>query len=185
MSAVISASVTTRAVTVIVPSARILSVKHGWKTASRICFRSHTFMWFLLYLIHSIACFFNTRQIFTTCCLPCTWETIAQFSYTNLHAETGMVAILHTWGQNLSLHPHIHCVVPGGGINFKGQWKQVSTSENGKVFLFRVENLSNVFRGKFIDALQRSCHKRRSLLMICTKPIGLFTPRSHLPGQSR
>jgi hypothetical protein len=84
-----------------------------------------------------------------------TWETIAQFSYTQLHAETGMVAILHTWGQNLSLHPHIHCIVPGGGINFKGQWKQVSTSENGKVFLFSVENLSNVFRGKFIGALKK------------------------------
>lgn len=84
-----------------------------------------------------------------------TWETISQFSYTQLHAETGMVAILHTWGQNLSLHPHIHCVIPGGGINFRGQWKQVSTSENGKVFLFRVENLSKVFRGKFIAALKR------------------------------
>lgn len=85
----------------------------------------------------------------------CTWETIAQFSYTKLHAETGMVAILHNWGQNLSLHPHIHCVVPGGGINFRGKWKQVSTSENGKVFLFRVENLSRVFRGKFKEALQK------------------------------
>ena len=84
-----------------------------------------------------------------------TWETIAQFSYTKLHAETGMVAILHTWGQNLSLHPHIHCVIPGGGINFKGQWKQVKTSENGKVFLFRVENLSTVFRAKFISGLEK------------------------------
>jgi len=84
-----------------------------------------------------------------------TWETIAQFSYTKLHAETGMVAILHTWGQNLSTHPHVHCVVPGGGINFKGQWKQVKTSENGKVFLFRVENLSKVFRAKFISGLKK------------------------------
>jgi len=83
------------------------------------------------------------------------WETIAQFGYTKLRAETGMIAILHTWGQNLSLHPHVHCVVPGGGINFKGQWKQVITSENGKVFLFRVENLSAVFRGKFISSLQK------------------------------
>ena len=66
-----------------------------------------------------------------------------------------MIAILHTWGQNLSLHPHLHCVVPGGGINFKGQWKQVKTSVNGKVFLFRVENLSSVFRGKFITGLQK------------------------------
>jgi hypothetical protein len=83
------------------------------------------------------------------------WETIAQFSYTKLHAEPGMVAILHTWGQNLSLHPHVHCVVPGGGINYQGQWKQVKVSDSGKVFLFRVENLSAVFRGKFIATLQK------------------------------
>jgi Putative transposase/Transposase zinc-binding domain len=94
----------------------------------------------------------------------CTWETIAQFSYTKLHAETGMVAILHTWGQNLSLHPHIHCVVPGGGINFKGQWKQVSISENGKVFLFRVENLSSVFRGKFISTLQKKLPQSKEFI---------------------
>jgi hypothetical protein len=81
------------------------------------------------------------------------WETIAQFSYTKLHSETGMIALLHTWGQNMSLHPHVHCVVPGGGINFKGEWKQVKTSENGKVFLFRVENLSSVFRAKFLCRL--------------------------------
>jgi hypothetical protein len=83
------------------------------------------------------------------------WETIAQFSFTKLHAETGMVAVLHTWGQNLSLHPHLHCIVPGGGINYRGVWKQVNTSANGKVFLFRVQNLSAVFRGKFISGLQK------------------------------
>jgi len=83
------------------------------------------------------------------------WETIAQFSFTKLHAETGMVAVLHTWGQNLSLHPHLHCIVPGGGINYRGEWKQVNTSVNGKVFLFRVENLSSVFRAKFITGLQK------------------------------
>jgi len=83
------------------------------------------------------------------------WETIAQFSFTKLHAETGMVAVLHTWGQNLSLHPHLHCIVPGGGISYKGEWKQVNTSASGKVFLFRVENLSAVFRGKFISGLQK------------------------------
>jgi hypothetical protein len=92
------------------------------------------------------------------------WETISQFSYTKLNAETGMVAILHTWGQNLSLHPHIHCVVPGGGISFKGQWKQVSISENGKMFLFRVENLSKVFRGKFINALQKKLPQTKTVI---------------------
>ncbi len=83
------------------------------------------------------------------------WETMAQFGYTQLQAETGMVALLHTWGQNLSLHPHLHCIVPGGGIDYKGKWKQVKVSENGKVFLYRVENLSKVFRAKFIAMLQK------------------------------
>ena len=83
------------------------------------------------------------------------WQTIQQFSFTKLYAETGMVAVLHTWGQNLSLHPHLHCVIPGGGLDYKGQWKQVNTSVNGKVFLFDVTNLSVVFRGKFMEVLKK------------------------------
>ncbi len=83
------------------------------------------------------------------------WQTIEQFSWTNLHCQGGMIAILHTWGQNLSLHPHLHCIVPGGGIDVMGQWKQVRISKTGKAFLFRVENLSGVFRGKFIHGLQK------------------------------
>jgi hypothetical protein len=92
------------------------------------------------------------------------WETIAQFGYTKLKAETGMFAILHTWGQNLSLHPHVHCVVPGGGINYRSQWMQVKVSANGKVFLFRVENLSAVFRGKFLAGLQKQLPMEKSFI---------------------
>ena len=92
------------------------------------------------------------------------WETIAPFSFTKLHAETGMVAVLHTWGQNLSLHPHIHCVVPGGGVNYQGHWKQVDTSATGKLFLFPVKNLSNVFRGKFMAALLKRFPQERTFL---------------------
>ena len=75
-----------------------------------------------------------------------------------------MVSILHTWGQNLSLHPHLHCIVPGGGIDYKGQWKQVRTSVQGKVFLFDVRNLSNVFRGKFIAGLQKILPQEKSFI---------------------
>ena len=92
------------------------------------------------------------------------WETIAQFSYTKMNAETGMVAVLHTWGQNLSLHPHLHCVVPGGGIDYRGQWKQVRISANGKSFLFRVEQLSAVFRGKFVAALQKQLPQEKPFI---------------------
>jgi hypothetical protein len=99
--------------------------------------------------------FLNNPALLYNLLFRSVWETIAQFSYTKLKAETGMVAVLHTWGQNLSLHPHLHCIVPGGGINYKGQWKQVNTSKNGKVFLFYAENLSVVFRGKFISGLQK------------------------------
>ncbi len=92
------------------------------------------------------------------------WQTIRQFSFTKLQAETGMVAVLHTWGQNLSLHPHLHCVIPGGGLDYKGRWKQVSTSVNRKVFLFDVKNLSVVFRGKFMDGLKKEFHLDKKLV---------------------
>jgi hypothetical protein len=92
------------------------------------------------------------------------WETIAQFSLTKYRAETGMVAVLHTWGQNLSLHPHLHCIVPGGGIDYTNQWVQVKTSGEGKTFLFPVKNLSVVFRGKFIEALRQQFPQDQSFI---------------------
>lgn len=65
----------------------------------------------------------------------------------------GMTAILHTWGQNLSLHPHLHCIVPGGGITESGQWRTIKS--NSKI-LFPVKVLSVVFRGKYIALLKKS-----------------------------
>lgn len=81
------------------------------------------------------------------------WDTLAQFFFTKLQAEPGMIAILHTWGQNLSFHPHLHCIVPAGGIGLRNHWKQLKISAKGKVYLFPVENLSKVFRGKLTDGL--------------------------------
>ena len=62
-----------------------------------------------------------------------------------------MIAILHTWGQTLSLHPHLHCIVPGGGLTKQGKWKTAKT--NGK-YLFSVKAMSKVFRGRFIALLK-------------------------------
>ena len=80
------------------------------------------------------------------------WETIRQFGLDHKHlgAQTGMVAILHTWGQNLAFHPHVHCIVPGGGLTRQNTWKH--TKGDGK-FLYPVKALSKVFRGKFCDGL--------------------------------
>jgi len=82
------------------------------------------------------------------------WDTINQLSLTKRNLEPGMIAVLHTWGQSLSLHPHVHCIVPGGGVNIKGAWQHVKLSANGKAFLFPVKQMSAVFRGKFIDGLK-------------------------------
>ena len=71
-----------------------------------------------------------------------------------------MICILHTWGQNLSLHPHLHCIIPGGGVNKKGQFEKVHTQ--GK-YLFSVKALSKVYRAKMIASL----HKRN----ISDKPL--------------
>ncbi|KAA1244892.1 transposase zinc-binding domain-containing protein, partial [Aquimarina sp. RZ0] len=53
------------------------------------------------------------------------WYTLDGFSENPkfLGARTGMISILHTWGSNMSLHPHLHCIVPAGGITKDGNWK--------------------------------------------------------------
>jgi hypothetical protein len=70
----------------------------------------------------------------------------------HLGARIGFLAVLHTWGQNLSLHPHVHCVVPGGGLSPDGsRWVACRSG-----FLLPVRVLSRVFRGKFIGLLKRA-----------------------------
>lgn len=70
----------------------------------------------------------------------------------HLGAEIGYLAVLHTWGQNLSHHPHLHCVVPGGGLSPDGTgWISCR-----KGFLLPVQVLSRLFRGLFLDALRRA-----------------------------
>jgi hypothetical protein len=69
-----------------------------------------------------------------------------------LGARIGFMSILHTWGQNLCLHPHVHCVVPGGGLSPDGsRWVPCRAG-----FFLPVRVLSRVFRGKFIDGLKRA-----------------------------
>ena len=83
------------------------------------------------------------------------WQTLQQFGDNPKHlgGKMGMIAILHTWGQNLSLHPHLHCIVPGGGLSKSGQWK--SAKNKGK-YLFNVEVMSPVFRAKYVDLIRKS-----------------------------
>lgn len=79
------------------------------------------------------------------------WSTLKTFGKTK-EMQMGMIAVLHTWGQNLSLHPHLHCIVPGGGVDKNGNWKNSRT--DGK-FLFPVKALSKVFRSKYCEGLKQ------------------------------
>ncbi len=79
----------------------------------------------------------------------------------HLGAEIGILAVLHTWGQLLNFHPHVHCIVTGGGLSPDGdRWVYCRHGKNrGKEFLIPVKVLRLVFRGKFIDLLKRAYRK--------------------------
>jgi len=82
------------------------------------------------------------------------WSVMKSFGEDKKHpgAQTGMIAVLHSWGQNLSLHPHLHCIVPGGGLTKQNKWKQ--SGSKGK-FLFPVKAMSKVYRARFVAALRK------------------------------
>ena len=74
----------------------------------------------------------------------------------NLGAQIGMTAVLHTWTQKLLYHPHIHCIVPGGGLDPSGcRWTRAR--EN---FFLSVRILSTVFRAKLLSGLERAIASR-------------------------
>ena len=75
----------------------------------------------------------------------------------HLGAETGMIAILHTWGQTLTHHPHIHCIVPGGGLGPDGRWVACRPG-----FFLPVHVLSRLFRRLFLERL-RAAHQAGDL----------------------
>lgn len=82
------------------------------------------------------------------------WSVVNDFAKnpTFIGAKTGMIAILHTWGQALNLHPHLHCIVPGGGVTGT-KWKYAKGKNK---YLFPVKAMSKVFRARFIKELRKN-----------------------------
>lgn len=70
-----------------------------------------------------------------------------------LGATPGIITVLHTWGQQLSFHPHLHCIVSGGGVDKQGQWKEAVKTKHG--VLFPVKAMGKVYRGYFLQHLQK------------------------------
>ena len=79
----------------------------------------------------------NKKQLYNVL-FQSMWGTLLSFSKdprSRLEAEIGVISILHTWTQQLEYHPHLHCIIPSGGLNSDGQWKSKSNK-----YLFNVRN---------------------------------------------
>ena len=72
----------------------------------------------------------------------------------HLGADIGLVTMLHTWGQNMMEHPHLHCIMPAGGLSFdREQW--IHPFKNNDFFIY-VKIISEKFQGKFLDMLKKA-----------------------------
>jgi len=102
-------------------------------------------------------CLFD-RKMYYKALFSAVWRTLHSFGYTHYGVETGAVCVLHSWGQNLSLHPHIHCLVPTAGYTLNGNWKRIGKQEK---YLYSIHQLGEAFKGKFLDSLKRALQKQK------------------------
>ena len=91
------------------------------------------------------------QAAFYDCMFKAAWATISAFAGEK-GLRSGMTAILHTWGSNLFYHPHIHCIVPGGGVDKLGVWHHLKGCKDSN-FLFPVVGMSRKFRGRLMALL--------------------------------
>lgn len=109
---------------------------------------------------HLNAVCLHNQSVFYNLLFASVWNTLRAFGYSHFSVETGAVAVLHTWGQNLSFHPHIHCIVPAAGYTIDGQWKEIGHSGN---YLYPINQLSESFKAHFLDSLKRTLRKKEEL----------------------
>lgn len=77
----------------------------------------------------------------------------------HMGADTGLITILHTWGQNMMEHPHLHVIMPAGGLSFdKEHWVEPTKKKNKDFFIY-YKVVSEKFRGKYLDFLQKAYAK--------------------------
>ena len=80
----------------------------------------------------------------------------------HLGADIGMTTVLHTWGQNMTEHPHLHCIMPAGGLSFdKEHWVHTNKPND---FFIHYKILSRKFRGKYLDLLKQAFNTNKLVL---------------------
>lgn len=107
-------------------------------------------------------CIYRNQRDCYALLFRCVAETLQELAADKkyLGASTGHTAVLHTWGQNLNFHPHIHCIVPAGGLSQLGKWQP-----SRKKFFLPVKVLSRKFRGKFLAMLKQQFPNMNSMLV--------------------
>ena len=124
---------------------------------------------------------YSNQKLLYTALYSAASETLEQLTAEPkyLGAKTGYICILHTWGSAMNYHPHLHCIILGGGLNDKNQWREKSGD-----FFLPIKVLSKVFRGKFMEKVKdfwqnnllefhgsaskyRNCYSFKDLLNTC------------------
>ena len=102
----------------------------------------------------------QNKEVMYDLLFQATSRTLSEIAADKKHlgARIGFFAVLHTWGQKLELHPHLHCVVPAGGLSHdRKRWVSCKRSKKSKKLFFApVRVLSDVFMGKYIDLLRKA-----------------------------
>jgi hypothetical protein len=183
-AAVIRPFPTTRAVTGIAPSARHRHASVGWRPREQEVLPTAYF-----HVVFSVPHELNVLALEDPRCFydllfATASATLLEVAANpkRLGAEIGILPILHTWGQNLLLHPHLHCVVPAGGLApDHSRW--ISARSN---FFLPIPVLRKVFRGKFIAGLKRLrkrgklCRSGPAALLADPKQFAKLLRRLHL-----
>ena len=142
---------TEAAATGIAPNARARRRANGWPTGKPSCCRCRTSMWSSPCRRRSPGSPGRTRRWSTTCLFKASAETLLTIAADPKHlgARIGITAVLHTWGSAMTHHPHIHMIVPGGGISLDGR-RWISRRPD---FFLPVRVLSSLFRRLMLEKL--------------------------------
>jgi hypothetical protein len=115
---------------------------------------------------------FTNKKVVYDLLFRCAAETLSELAADPewLGGQLGITAVLHTWTRELKPHPHVHCIVTGGGLAPDGSEWRASSEE----FLFPVRVLSSLFRGKMVSALRAA--RRAGELDLDDRSAGLAAP---------
>ncbi|MFC1853138.1 IS91 family transposase [candidate division CSSED10-310 bacterium] len=106
-------------------------------------------------------------------------KTLLQFGKNNLDGKVGFIAVLHTWDQKLLDHFHLHCLIPGGALSFDSTtWIHANNN-----YLFNVKALAKVYRGKFMDYLNKAFQQDKLNFPGKTQPFGTQDGFTELTNQ--